>query len=156
MRFFHHIFTGRSVPCDTIADGTEKNVVSLGRFRLVVTAEILAIYQTRHVSFEYAGGPGRIFFSDFPSPPQRLPLGIPIKIEIKSRKNRKRAGDDGKSLIHLPVVPRALSFSFSPASPQHKEASAEEREWLLLLRGVNEDKRWRIFRYMPYFVNKYV
>ena len=25
----------------------------------------------------------------------------------------------------LPIVPRSLSFSFSPASPQHKEASAE-------------------------------
>ena len=36
---------------------------------------------------------------------------------INNRKNRKRAGD----------VPHALSFSFSPASPQHKEASAEER-----------------------------
>ena len=29
------------------------------------------------------------------------------------------------SLCPLPVQPRALSFSFSPASPQHKEASAE-------------------------------
>ena len=36
------------------------------------------------------------------SPPQRLPLGIPIKLE-NNRKNRKRAGD------------------------QHKEACAEER-----------------------------
>ena len=31
------------------------------------------------------------------------------------------------SLFPLPIVPRMLSFSFSPASPQHKEASAEER-----------------------------
>ena len=31
------------------------------------------------------------------------------------------------SLFSLTVVPRALSFSFSPASPQHKEAFAEER-----------------------------
>ena len=38
-------------------------------------------------------------------------------------KNRKRAVDDE----FLPIVPRALSFSFPPASPQHKEASAEER-----------------------------
>ena len=30
--------------------------------------------------------------------------------------------------VPLPIVPRALSFSFSPATPQHKEASAEERE----------------------------
>ena len=43
------------------------------------------------------------------SPSQRLPLGIPIKISI-IEKNRKRA-----------------LFFFSPASPQHKEASAEER-----------------------------
>ena len=76
MRFLHHIITGRSVPCDTIADGTEKDVVSLGRLRLVVTAGILAIYQTPDVIFEYAGGPGGVFFSDFPSPLQRLPLGI--------------------------------------------------------------------------------
>ena len=31
------------------------------------------------------------------------------------------------SLFPLPIVPRALSFSFSPVSPQHKKASAEER-----------------------------
>ena len=58
------------------------------------------------------------------SPPQRLPLGIPIKISI-IEKNRKRAGDDGKR------APRALFF-FLPslntkASPTYKEASAEER-----------------------------
>ena len=29
--------------------------------------------------------------------------------------------------LPLPIVPRALSFSFSPASPQHKPVSAEER-----------------------------
>ena len=32
------------------------------------------------------------------------------------------------SLFPLPIVPRALSFSFSPASPQHKEASVKERD----------------------------
>ena len=31
------------------------------------------------------------------------------------------------SLFPLPIVTRVLSFSFSPASPQHKEASAEEK-----------------------------
>ena len=30
------------------------------------------------------------------------------------------------SLFPLPIVPRALSFSFSPVSLRHKEASAEE------------------------------
>ena len=35
--------------------------------------------------------------------------------------NRKRTGDDGNHR-----TPRAL-FAFSPASPQHKEASGEER-----------------------------
>ena len=70
------------------------------------------------------------------SPPQRLPLGIPIKISI-IEKNRKRAGDDGKretALFSLPPshrAPRALFF-FLPslntkASPPYKEASAEER-----------------------------
>ena len=32
------------------------------------------------------------------------------------------------SLFPFPIVPRALPFSFSPASPQHKEACAEERD----------------------------
>ena len=57
------------------------------------------------------------------SPPRRLPLGIPTKIAI-IEKNIKRAGDDGKTEKTWP----ALSFSFSPASPQHKEASAEEKD----------------------------
>ena len=30
--------------------------------------------------------------------------------------------------LPLPIFPRALSFSFSPASPKHKEASAEGTE----------------------------
>ena len=86
------------------------------------------------------------------SPPQRLPLGIPIKISI-IEKNRKRAGDDGKretegnglsSLFLLPIVPRALSFSFSPASPQYKEASAEERDvWQIASATVGvKMKKW--------------
>ena len=65
------------------------------------------------------------------------PAGYPHQ-NINNQKNRKRAGDDGKretALSPLPIVPCALSFSFSPASlpktqrasPQHKEASAEER-----------------------------
>ena len=37
-----------------------------------------------------------------------------------------RRGKSLFSLIPLPVVPRALSFSFSPVSLRHKEASAEE------------------------------
>ena len=45
------------------------------------------------------------------------PAGYPYK-NSDNRKNRKRAGDD--------CFPRALFF-FSPASPQHKEASAKER-----------------------------
>ena len=32
------------------------------------------------------------------------------------------------SLFPLLIVPRAFSFFFSPASPQHKEVSEEERE----------------------------
>ena len=56
------------------------------------------------------------------SPPQRLPLGIPIKqepapaikIEIIEKIERARGT-------------LSLSFSFSPASPQFKAASAEER-----------------------------
>ena len=36
-----------------------------------------------------------------------------------------RRGKDLFSLFLLPIVPRALSFSFSPVSLRHKEASAE-------------------------------
>ena len=52
------------------------------------------------------------------SPPQRLPLGIPIKIAI-IRKNRKRAGSDGK---------REKARSVFLSRQQHKDASAEERD----------------------------
>ena len=74
------------------------------------------------------------------SPPTRLPLGIPIKIAI-IEKNRKRAGDDGKREKAWLV---RSSFSFSPASPQHKEACAEERD--LVTREdplLPEIKHWR-------------
>ena len=75
------------------------------------------------------------------SPPQRLPLGIPIKQEpmtlhqnnIKEKIASAR-GTMGRGkrrpLVSLPPshrAPRAF-FSFSPASPQQKEASAEERD----------------------------
>ena len=55
----------------------------------------------------------------------------------KKKRNKKESAREtmgrGKrslsSLFSLPIVPRALLFSFSPASPQHKEAlAAEERE----------------------------
>ena len=36
-------------------------------------------------------------------------------------------GGSRSSLFPLSIVPRALSFSFSPASPQQKQASGEER-----------------------------
>ena len=51
------------------------------------------------------------------SPPRRLPLVIPIKIAMIEKIESARG-----------IVPRALSFSFLQASPQHKEASAEERD----------------------------
>jgi len=59
------------------------------------------------------------------SPPQRLLLGIPIKIAIIEKIESAR-GTMGRGKP-VPIVPRALSFSFSPAFPQHKEASVEER-----------------------------
>ena len=50
-------------------------------------------------------------------------FGHPYKIAIieKAREQRWK-GEKG-----LPIVPCALSFSFSPSSPQHREASAAER-----------------------------
>ena len=73
------------------------------------------------------------------SPPQRLPLGIPIKISIIEK--IESAGDDGKretagaSLLSSPFPScpaRSLFLSPQPphntkASPQYKKASAEER-----------------------------
>ena len=70
------------------------------------------------------------------SPPQRVPLGILIiyiKIaiieKIESAQGTIGRGKRREPLVSLflPIVPRALCFSFSPASPQHKEASGEER-----------------------------
>ena len=58
------------------------------------------------------------------SPPQRLPLGIPIKISIIEKIESAR-GTMGTS--PLPIVPRALSFSFSPASSQHKSLPTIQR-----------------------------
>ena len=49
------------------------------------------------------------------SPPQKLPLGIPIEIAI-IEKNRKRAWDDGKREKSWPARPRALFF-FLPSLP---------------------------------------
>ena len=75
----------------------------------MVTAEILAIYQTRDAIFEYAGGPGELFFSDFSSPPRRLPLGIPIKIAIieKIESARGTMGRGKRPLFSHPPFHRA-------------------------------------------------
>ena len=59
------------------------------------------------------------------------PAGYPNK-NSNNRKNRKRVGADGKrekagAVFSLPIMPRALSFSFSTASLLHKKASVEER-----------------------------
>ena len=57
------------------------------------------------------------------SPPQRLPLGFPIKIaiieKIESAGGRWEDGEGGSlsSLFPVLIVPRALSFSFSPGEP---------------------------------------
>ena len=66
----------------------------------------------------------------FLSPPQRLPLGIPIKIAIIENSKRKR--DNGKREkvgLASSLFPshRALAFFLSPASLRHKEVSAEEK-----------------------------
>jgi len=68
------------------------------------------------------------------SPPQRLPLGIPMKIAIIEKQEapyeRWEEGKGGSltlfSLSPSHRAPRA-PFSFFPASSQHKEASAEDR-----------------------------
>ena len=52
------------------------------------------------------------------------PAGYPYKNSNNRKKQKARGArwEEGKDVV------RALSFSLSPASPQHKEASAEERE----------------------------
>ena len=68
-------------------------------------------------------------------PPQKLPQDIPIKIAI-IEKIESAQGTMGRGkrreplflpLFPLSIMPRALSFSFSPACPQHKAACAGER-----------------------------
>ena len=59
------------------------------------------------------------------------PAGYPYKNMAIIEKIESAWGTIGRglpSLFPLPIVPRALSFSFSPASPQHKEASVKERD----------------------------
>ena len=59
------------------------------------------------------------------------PAGYPYKNITIIKKIESAQGTMGRgslsSLFPLPMVPLILSFSFSPAFPQHKEASAEER-----------------------------
>ena len=84
--------------------------------------------------------------------PQRLPLGMGYE-NSNNQKNRKRVVDDGKrekagslsSLFPLPIVPRALSFYFSPASPQHKEVSAQER---VIMDRIGLSLLWRRKRFL--------
>ena len=61
-----------------------------GKLSLIVTAHhpVKETNPTKFLDFH-------LMFSKALSPPQRLPLGIPIKISI-IEKNRKRVGDDGK------------------------------------------------------------
>ena len=71
---------------------------------------------------------------------------VPIKVamieKLKARGGRWEGGKGGNLsyLFLLPTVPRTLSFSFSPASLQRKEASAEERATQAL-----KSSRHRIF-----------
>ena len=73
------------------------------------------------------------------------PAGYPYQNMAIIEKIESAWGTIGRglpSLFPLPIVPRALSFSFSPASPQHKEASVKERDTKPLV--------WK--RYIP-FIN---
>ena len=68
------------------------------------------------------------FHQNGPLSSAEVPAGYPHQNKINEKIERAPG-----TIPTLPIVPRALSFSFSPASPQHKEASAEER-------GVNGEK----------------
>ena len=60
-------------------------------------------------------------------------VSLAIKIAIIEKKNvrggrwEEEKGGSLSSFFLLPIMPRALPFFSSPASPQHTEASAEER-----------------------------
>ena len=70
------------------------------------------------------------------SPPQRLPLGIPIKISIIEKIESVRGTMETSPFPSCPA--RSLFLSPQPphntkASPQYKEASAEERGYIFKL-----------------------
>ena len=68
----------------------------------------------------------------------KVPAGYPHQNKIIEKIESAR-GTMGRG--KLPIVPRALSCSFSPASPQHKEASAEEGGQVSVL------ERWRLYEF---------
>ena len=74
-----------------------------------------------------------------------------------NQKNRKRVVDDGKrekaGSLSSPIVPRALSFYFSPASPQHKEASAQER---VIMDRIGLSLLWRRKRFLAGWKGQFV
>ena len=91
----------------------------------------------RRFAFSWSGEMG---FERLALSSAEAPAGDPNKNSNNGKINS--AGEGGKSgrlssLYPLPIVHSALSFSFSPTSPRHKETSAEEREPLEL--GVNGD-----------------
>ena len=66
-----------------------------------------------------------MFTSEHLSPPQRLPLGIPIKISIIEKIESVRGTmERGK---RLPIVPRVLSF-LSPQPPHNTKRPLRRRE----------------------------
>ena len=72
-----------------------------------------------------------VFLRPLPfSPSPSIPLQLAVSLLRTEAPAGKCAGDDGKRekavknlslLFPLPIVSRALSFSFSPVSPRHKE-----------------------------------
>ena len=82
------------------------------------------------------------------SSPQRLPLGIPIKIAIIEKRNRKRAGDDGKreeagaSLLYFPFSSfSARSLFLFPQSPHNRKSPLRRREVLIVIDSGPDCKR---------------
>ena len=73
------------------------------------------------------------------SPPQRLPMGtVYLNKNSNNGKIESARGDDGKrAKAFFSIVPRAPSFSVSPASLQHKEASAEVMAQGTIKRATN-------------------
>ena len=91
------------------------------------------------------------------SPPQRLPLGVPIKTAIME-KQKARGGTMGRGKRREPLFLTSLSLSpshrtpraffFSPASLRHREQRRErvDKNWCgVAAKAPGTSQKWRVY-----------